>query len=838
MEISFLHPIYFLLLLIIPLLWFVPHRVSNKVQGILRSLVFLAIIIGLTRPVILNSDAKTYQIFIVDHSASISQQQREQQDSIFKKLLNQVSAKDPVSTIVVGDKESKISAVNSKQFDDELHIAEPSNQSSLSAALQAAAQQIPQGTRGVISLISDGLATDRRWAPVVQTLVERGIPVNTYNLQLNQQDVYPASIKVEPNLRAGQTVRLNVNVIGTASGIVVRLMDGNREIAQSTPVNSQGRVTVPLEFEPDKPGFLTVRVEVVVPEGQDQDDSNNQMTRTLAIQDPISVLYLGERMQQGAARIAELVGNGFKVDDAADRALDENFPLHQYDLVIVDDKPAKQLPANFQQHLIDNVSQKGLGLVFSGGKASFGAGGYYDTALANILPVEFSQRDEKRDPSASLAIILDTSGSMEGVRLDLAKQVARLAIRRLQPHDRVGIVEFYGAKRWAIPMQPAANKIEIDRAIGRLQPTGGTILLPGIEEAYYGLKNIQTRYKHILIITDAGVENVEYETMVRRIVKDGINVSTVLVGDQAHSQIMVDMSIWGKGRFYSVESRHSLPELVLKQSATTKLPAYQTGQFSLTSRGGQGWWDDIDRSSIPSLDAYVESKGKPGAEILLQVEERSHPVLASWHYGLGRVTSMMTEPVGPGTNNWRDWRDYGRMLARVLSRTAADNVPFQYQIKRDDYQVAVIAKRYSKQSSLYPQASLLDDSDNNLQSLNFRELAPGLFRANLIANPNDDIRIKAGVDNSAHLFNTRLVSMANEDVFPEKQVDPLLGLDLTRLSEVTGGNVVQSETPQIAQHNVDTQQTSLTLSKLWPYFLLLALLIYLAELIYRRRPNT
>ena len=41
-------------------------------------------------------------------------------------------------------------------------------------------------------------------------------------------------------------------------------------------------------------------------------------------------------------------------------------------------------------------------------------------------------------------MILDTSGSMAGSRIELAKHIARIAVRRMQPHDRIGIVEFYG----------------------------------------------------------------------------------------------------------------------------------------------------------------------------------------------------------------------------------------------------------------------------------------------------------------------------------------------------------------------------------------------------------
>ena len=32
------------------------------------------------------------------------------------------------------------------------------------------------------------------------------------------------------------------------------------------------------------------------------------------------------------------------------------------------------------------------------------------------------------------------------------------------------------------------------------------MILPAIKEAFYGLQNVDTRYKHVLILTDGGVD--------------------------------------------------------------------------------------------------------------------------------------------------------------------------------------------------------------------------------------------------------------------------------------------------------------------------------------------
>jgi hypothetical protein len=357
---------------------------------------------------------------------------------------------------------------------------------------------------------------------------------------------------------------------------------------------------------------------------------------------------------------------------------------------------------------------------------------------------------------------------------------------------------------------------------------------------------VDTRYKHILIITDAGVEESNYESMVRMITKDGVNVSTVLVGAQAHNQFLIDVASWGKGRFYSAVDRYSLPELILKQPSTMKLPAYKTGTFTVRSRGGEGWWSDVNRRAMPALDGYVETSTRPGAEVLMEVDGNEHPLLATWRYGLGSVTALMTEPVGEGTRRWGDWRDYGRLLARIFTRTADDARLFRYDVSRTDHVVTVTARRYSRDSTLYPQAVVLDEQERETGTLRFRQLAPEHFSARLTVDPSADVRLSAAAYSgpaSRGQQPTRLISTASDDAAPEQQVDPEQGLDLEALATATGGRYTDADAVAAGRLDVAAPASasssppalgSLSVIRLWPLLLMLGLLLYLAELVYRR----
>lgn len=577
-------------------------------------------------------------------------------------------------------------------------------------------------------------------------------------------------------LRVGQAVKLRTELLNVPGGQVIELVDlETREILGSHRLEeARERLAMEFEFEPDRSGFLPLALRA----------GEKSLERTFAVEDPLGVLYLGERVVGGADRLEDLLGKGvtLSVVEPGPRTSPD---LEAFDLVMADDYPASQWPPAERERLLESVREEGLGLVMAGGMAAFGPGGYGDTELAAALPVEFMQKEEKRDPSTTLAVIIDTSGSMGGERVQLAKEVARLAIRRLLPHDKVGIVEFYGTKQWAAPIQSAANAIDIQRALNRLDAGGGTVIMPAIEEAYYAMQNVQTRYKHVLVLTDGGVEADEFEPLLRKMAAKGINVSTVLVGGDTHSEFLVNIANWGKGHFYSASNRFSIPEILLKQPSTSKIPAYRPGDHALTGRGGPGWWGPVDATDVPALRGYVETRARDEAEMLLETTEQRHPVLATWKFGMGRVTALMTEPVGPGTRDWLDWDGYGPWLARVLARTAREErSPFQFEAERRGVEVTVRARKMVS-GEREPLVERLGESPVEIP---LERRSPEWWTAELVVDPAEEARFLGSVLGGGYA-PVPFLSNDRDDVTPVEHFDPENAADLTRMAASTQGGV-------------------------------------------------
>ena len=535
MELSFLQPLMALLFLAVPLVWFLPSR-QNATHGVIRTLVLALAILALMHPVLVRSAAEQHHAIVLDQSGSLLPTERDGGVAVAGDLLDRLGTGQSATVVQIGGGEqvsvdADIHWLRSGSEDSGTATGESpvgDGTSPLGDALELAAQSIPAGLSGSVMLITDGRSTDRHWGRSLGQLQERGIPV--HSVQLRPHDD-PSLVNLQSTTaRPGESVRVTMEVVGVGSGFEVVLADADKVLGRSGPFDCESRCPVAIEFEAAQTGFIDITAELRAPDNVDVDLANNRLNGVVAVQDALRVLYIGDRQRGAVDQLGSLLGIGFDLTAMTPDSVGGDFSYADYDVVMLDDAPARLLADVSQRRLTTAVQDEGVGLLASGGGAAFADGGYHGTPVADVLPVEISGEEEKIDPSVGLAIIIDTSGSMAGTRIELAKQIARIAVRRMQPHDRIGIVEFYGAKHWAVPMQPASNKIEIDRAIGRMKAIGGTVLYPAIQEAYYGLKNVNTRYKHILLITDAGVEDSNYERMVRRISRDSINVSTILVG--------------------------------------------------------------------------------------------------------------------------------------------------------------------------------------------------------------------------------------------------------------------------------------------------------------------
>lgn len=112
--------------------------------------------------------------------------------------------------------------------------------------------------------------------------------------------------------------------------------------------------------------------------------------------------------------------------------------------------------------------------------------------------------EEKPAPPLNIALVLDTSTSMQGARLDVVKATAIELLRQLRPQDYLSIITFNDRAEVTLKAGSHVNIRKAEGNIRGLRARGGTEIFKGLEA---GLTEIWRHHRfehtnHIILITD------------------------------------------------------------------------------------------------------------------------------------------------------------------------------------------------------------------------------------------------------------------------------------------------------------------------------------------------
>jgi Ca-activated chloride channel family protein len=172
----------------------------------------------------------------------------------------------------------------------------------------------------------------------------------------------------------------------------------------------------------------------------------------------------------------------------------------------------------------------------------------------------------------NLALVLDTSGSMNGSKLARVKEAAGFVARHLTSVDRLAVVTYDDEARVAAPSVPLTLSARTDLLyrLSRIEAGGWTNLSQGWatgceEVATSGTAERQAN--RVLLLTD-GLANVgttdpgELVEHARRWRDRGVVTSTMGVGADFDEELLEALAKHGGGRFQYVETAAHVPDCV------------------------------------------------------------------------------------------------------------------------------------------------------------------------------------------------------------------------------------------------------------------------------------
>ena len=146
----------------------------------------------------------------------------------------------------------------------------------------------------------------------------------------------------------------------------------------------------------------------------------------------------------------------------------------------------------------------------------------------------------------NFCLVLDRSGSMQGVKLTSMKAAARHLIETLTPEDIVAVVIYDDQVQTLVPATPVTNKPALLAAIDTINESGGTAMSLGLQAGQTELqKNASPdRLSHLLLLTDGqtwGDESI-CRTVAQSLGQAGIRITALGLGAEWNEKLLDDLA--------------------------------------------------------------------------------------------------------------------------------------------------------------------------------------------------------------------------------------------------------------------------------------------------------
>ena len=539
--------------------------------------------------------------------------------------------------------------------------------SRLADALLETRLSFPAGKARRTVLISDGQDTADGVEKVLDQLKDEGIDVRfSEAVGLEHAEVAVAAIRpASPRAFYGEVMRLQVESAANRP-MPARLRIIHKGVAvaeQQIQLNDKQSTISNFDVDLTTPGASQWTAEIL--SDDDHFPVNNQASCTIHVHGRPRILILHENPQELRPLSKAMREQEMEIEIRGKHGLPDSLAgMAEFDAIVLSDMPATSLSPRQLQMLKQYVVNLGAGLAMLGSENSFGLGGYYKTPVEEVLPLISRFEKEKEKPSLAMVLVIDKSGSMQGLPIQLARQAAKAAAELLSPRDSIGVVGFDGQPSVICEMTGASDVDGVHASIDSLQAGGGTYMYPAMVVGKEMLESTPARIRHMICLSDGHTQPADHESFAADMADAGITVSTVALG-QADRPLLARIAEVGRGRYYETDDPGNVPQIFTKETMQAAKSAIKEDLFAAVQTDDHAILAGYQDADLPFTLGYVMTEAKPTAQLLLAVET-GDPLLAVGRYGLGAglaYTSDLTEKWG---GEWLNWNDCGKFWAQAL----------------------------------------------------------------------------------------------------------------------------------------------------------------------------
>ena len=852
MEIT--RPLLLLLLLFLPALYYGYRRslvdlsrTQRVISLIVRIIIVVLLILSVADVQYLKTDDRLAVMFLTDISDSISDDGLTKATDYVNEALKSQDGNQQSGLIAFTDKAEVVRALlkNGDEPDAELELTEvkqawletdedAGDTTNIAQAIETAWGTFPANANKRIVLITDGVETQ---GDAVHTAL-RG---KDFGIQIDTVPIYPSDepevmvqrLDMPAQVKQGAPFNIEVLIHSNHEDVAeIRLFKNKFEVAKQEARLEEGENRVIFTETAMDSGTLTY--DALCRSTKDTRYDNNRALGIVSVSGKPKVLLIDENESQARyltraledAKIRVDVRNGLGVPN-------ELADLQNYELVIFSNVPANRLTQNQMELIRTYVQDLGGGFMMLGSENSFGLGGYYKTPIETILPVQTDTEKKKETPSLAIVLVIDKSGSMGGVKIELAKAAARATVELLGKRDKIGVVAFDGSPFWIAEMHDASDKLYLSDQIGSITASGGTNLYPALEQAYFALTETTAKLKHVIVLSDGQSQDGDWYGIASSMRNERITISTVGIGSGADMNLLGNLANWGGGRDYFTQDPYSIPQIFAKETVTASKSAIIDEPFIPQRIKPTQVLSGIDLELAPFLLGYVATQPRPTAEVFL-VSDRGDPLLASWQYGLGKSVAFTSDAKARWASDWLDWGGYGKFWTQLVRDTMrkATLSNFQAEIKKEKGMAHLAIDALDDAGDFLNQLESdvsLISPDLQKKQLAVTQTAPGRYELDFPTQDVGPYFLNVMQKQGGEVVNTQVTGTVVS--YPQEYLvhnaDDAL---LTQLAAVSGGKFNASTEDTFRPPEA---QVALRIH-LWRPFLITALFLLLVDIALRR----
>lgn len=743
----------------------------------------------------------------------------------------------------------------------------------IAGALTRARSLIAGDSKGRIVLISDGVSTvgpvDQLTlsTPVdvvpIEYAVTREVLVQSVEMpaRVAKNSLMPVRITMHSTGPAngrlklivdGQTINLDPN--SPSGGLPLALKGGVEPISISVPIGA-GRVhRVRAVWEPELDQTSTPIA--------DTNTLNNESTAlTLTSDHGRAMIVSASPDTEAGSLIHTLESAGWVIDTIGPVEVPTNLlGLEPYDLIVLINTPRDALMPGIEPALDDYVRTLGGGLVFVGGYEALGAGGWNAPLMnesgneqddehgliANLLPVNLEIPDDVVTTHAAVALVLDSSGSMQHTVMgssrtqqSVANNSAASAIEVLDPTDMVTVISFAGTPRLVVPITKNDDPERVQSRIKSIASGGGTNLAPALSMAGKQLESVDSKTKHIVVLSDGESQNAEsLPAIATQLGAKGIKVSTITIGDDADEKTMRLIATNSGGVYYRVVNPSVLPRIFLKAVRVLRRPMVREGQITpVIVEPASPMLAESGSITIPDLAGLVltEHKSDDPRVMVPIVSTQGEPILAGHQVELGRV-AVFTSDASQWAGDWTSADSFDRFWNHLSQWAGRGEDPGVGELSMSRSGSGLSINYTAIDDAGVPIDGLTIESkvftEGSTQSINLVQTGPGQYAGDVASIPPGDHVVVATPKRDAKPIRPTIGAVHIDD---HTEFDTLESnrAALESIAERSGGRVLSmSESADLFARYGLTEVSSY--ESMWRTMLILGFILFLIDLGARR----